>query len=603
MDRSTFAPEGNSTASMRVTLGGSLSGMKHPYIIDAPAEKNYLRFLDGAEYKAEIWLRQEGIASGAVTVQIGAFAKQTFQVGSEWKKYELDVKNDPALTPKIDVPLQVTASGPGTLWIDNFIVYQTGTPKFKALPYVTGALKEFKPGSLRIWDGLNKYTLKALLSDGFEGTSLWEGQRRRIDGNNGPSLNTMLELCEQTGAQPWLTLYPLYTEEEIQGLMEYLGAPADTGYGKLRAQHGHPEPWTKVFNHITVECANESWNSIFTPVAYPNAPETYGAIANRMFRLMKASPYFKDEQITFMLNGAFINMGWTGRALNTCTDAEATDWGLYYGGADGLTVLGADDTDLFGKQLLYNDRIVAPIMEEAEKLLKDIQAKTGRDIKQAVYEGGPGYILPTPAAPYTETSETVGKSLASGVLTLDAFMYNLSQGFVSMNYYLFETGNNWTTHNNQNEMIPHTSWLALSLRNRFCSGDLMKVEPVKIKTIDFPTETAEKMDYSGTRKVKRTIKAREDIPLTLCYAFRHGKQNAFMLINRTYSEPRTVQLDLPYSPASSVTIHKLTCPDPRVTNRAEQNVKIETESRGDFKNGYTITLPPSSAFVLVNEEK
>jgi hypothetical protein len=533
-------------------------------------------------------------------VQIGAFAKQTFTVDSEWKKFELEVKNDPALIPKGDTPLQVSAKGPGTLWIDNFIVYQTGTPKFRPLPYVTKALKEFKPGTLRIWDGLNKFTLDALLSDGFEGRSLWEGERRRVDGNNGPSLNTMLELCEQTGAQPWLTLYPLYTEEEIQGLMEYLGAPADTGYGKLRAKHGHPEPWTAVFRNITLECANESWNSIFMPVAYPSAPETYGAIANRMFRQMKASPYFKDEQITFMLNGAFINMGWTGRALNTCTEAEATDWGLYYGGADGLTVLGSDDTDLYGKQLLYSERIVAPIMEEAENLLAGIKTKTGRDIKQAVYEGGPGYALPTPGKTHTESSETVGKSLATGILTLDAFMYNLSHGFISMNYYLFETGNNWTTHNNQNEMIPYTSWLALSLRNRYCTGELMKVEPVEIKTIDFPTEIAEKLDYRGVNKVKKTIKAREDIPLVLCYAFRDGKQHAFLLINRAYNEARTVQLDLPYSPSPAVTIYKLTDPDPRTGNRSVQNVDIQTEARSDFKNGCTITLPPSSAFVIVN---
>lgn len=51
------------------------------------------------------------------------------------------------------------------------------------------------------------------------------------------------------------------TPFDARCMVEYLNAPADVGYGRLRALHGHPEPW----NVRLFECDNEvyrKWNAI-----------------------------------------------------------------------------------------------------------------------------------------------------------------------------------------------------------------------------------------------------------------------------------------------------------------------------------------------------
>ncbi len=88
---------------------------------------------------------------------------------------------------------------------------------------------------------------------------------------------------------------PWFTAEENVGLMEYLAGPPDQGLGKLRAQHGHAEPWTKTFRKIYLESANEAWNQMMR-YAMPSQPERYAAVADRQFRELKASPYFERDK-------------------------------------------------------------------------------------------------------------------------------------------------------------------------------------------------------------------------------------------------------------------------------------------------------------------
>ena len=52
---------------------------------------------------------------------------------------------------------------------------------------------------------------------------------------------------------------------EMAQFMEYLGAPADVGYGRRRAELGHPQPWTEVFDHIHVESFSSAEGSSQSP--------------------------------------------------------------------------------------------------------------------------------------------------------------------------------------------------------------------------------------------------------------------------------------------------------------------------------------------------
>ena len=49
--------------------------------------------------------------------------------------------------------------------------------------------------------------------------------------------------------------------DDPSGLMEYLGGPATTKFGKIRADRGQEKPWTEVFKAIHIEFGNEAWNN------------------------------------------------------------------------------------------------------------------------------------------------------------------------------------------------------------------------------------------------------------------------------------------------------------------------------------------------------
>ena len=623
IDPSTHCPEGGSTASMKITLPGSEApaGIAHPYLraVKDPKDLGWQKLLKDQPYKCQIWMKQEGLANGEVTVQLSSLVTKTLKVTGEWTQYEFDVPNDPARLTDQPTPLLVGSTDKGTLWVDNFLVYQANWPPFRMLKGRLETLKAWKPGTLRIWTPLYAQTLECALSQKFAEMNRWS--TRRLEGTTGFSIPQALELCEEVGADPWLTLYPGYDDEECARLMEYLCAPADVGYGKRRAADGHPKPWSEVFGKIYFECGNECWNGTFAPLAYPGKPKQYGQIANHLFGRIKASPYFKEGRFLTVANGwsgsiyrqrdsrtgqpmmAPDKKRWCLEVAENCPKADVVDLAFYYGGADGLTVLGADDKALYTSQLMYSARVVEPGLEDAKLLAKEIKDQSGRDVRFAVYEGGPGYAIPGPGKAFVEVSEEVGKSLAMGVLTLDAYMYNLADGYVSNNYFTLKSGYNWATFKEDNDPVPYPSWQALGLRNVYCTGDLVKVEPSDVKRVDYSEEVAEKLNWKGDQKVKRTIPARAGIPLSLCYAFKDGKKRCILLINRTYDEPRQVRLSLPYEPSGRATVYTLTHADPRAHNRFQENVKIQSQTRDDFANGFTITVPPSSALVLVNQGK
>ena len=48
-------------------------------------------------------------------------------------------------------------------------------------------------------------------------------------------LHEMYALCEHLGCDPWYCLPGTLTREEMEQFMEYLGAGAETGFGRRRA--------------------------------------------------------------------------------------------------------------------------------------------------------------------------------------------------------------------------------------------------------------------------------------------------------------------------------------------------------------------------------
>lgn len=604
LDRTSPAPESGSTTSLCMTLpGGKKSGFEHFFVQD---KQGWTKLSEGKKYIAEIWMKQEGLDKD-VTLQLGHLGSEKFKVGTDWKKYThtFDYKPEPE---KLQA-LSLTTDGAGKLWLDNFIVYEEGTPPFRFLPQYQKALSEWKPESLRyLTQGIEFYrTLDSVLQKDFTEKSMFIGKGKQT--NMGPttagSLFTLLDAARQTGANPWINTF-VYTEEECLGLIEYLAGPATSPYGKIRAeQHGQVEPWTNVFKKIYIEMGNECWNSpVFDPLSFPGRPDRHAALANRMYRAMKKSPYYSNEKFDLIAGGHSHNPSYSGSMVKNTTESDMLAVANYIGGWDGFTVLGGDDSALFQRQLLYPAQVVAPEMEAIVKELEKNNRATGSNaMNVAIYEYGPGYALPSAAKPYVDESEEVGKSLALGIATLDMHLLWLNDfGFSGpQGYFNFQTGVNWTSHSDGDSMRPIAAWQALELRNKYCPGDLMKVETLDVKTIDVPDSLGMQINWKGEKKEMR-IKGRNGIPMVRCYAFKDGKNHSVLLLNRLYSEARTVKLDLSMTPKPEGSIHSLSYKESRATNRDELLYGVEEKKVDNLKQNYEITLPPCSATVLSYSE-
>ena len=602
LDDSTFCPENGSTASMKISIPASAG--KDPIGIEQPFlrfEGRELAFESGKTYRAEVWLKQQGI-KGPVTIQVGDRVTKTFEVGTEWRKFEFDVPNSGPIGPKT-YPLLVGASTPGTLWLDNLLIAQTDVPPFGVFPQWLNILRDFRPGVLRSMSGRHLLTLDAWLSDRFTRNLVWDvnaGPQSRADF----SLREQLELCRATGARPWLMTYVLPDDEELDHLMEYLGAPADVGYGKRRALDGQVQPWTEVFDAIYIECANEMWNGkFFAPQAFDMQAELAGLVANRVFERLKNSPYNQRGNIRAVGPAWAHNLyeqakGWTYRAAMSCPamDVLGTAPSGYIGGYDGESIVGVHDADLFQANLFYSAQVMEPKQEGVDAIRAAFRERYGRNLEMLKYEAGPGYAIPNPDRPFIEAAEQVGKSLAMGIATLDNFLFVMAHDG-NANYFQVRAGPNWSSHNLQ--LDPHTTWLALSLRNRWCNGRLLDVIPESVETVDLPRRKSVGLGNDGSPSDK-LIEERKGVPLTQLYAFQDGNRYSFLALNRSFTESKTIALKLPYTPDPAYRAFVLEHADPRTTNRNGPAVRIREEQRTGFRDGFRLVLKPASAVVLVN---
>ena len=233
-------------------------------------------------------------------------------------------------------------------------------------------------------------------------------------------------------------------------------------------------------------------------------------------------------------------------------------------------------------------------------------AKSSHAYDIAAYEGGPGgYALPGGgvSAAQVETNEKYGKSLAQAVGALDAWMRSYAYGWTDQCFLGYGQGSHWNSHTDfADGFRPTPAWLALTLRNRYASGDLMEVTQQSGPTI---------LDGKNT------------YPLLGAYAMRDGSRWAVFVVSRKLDGKHDnvdfgsgftpVTLHLPFAKAGKIALHTL-AGDPRKSNMDAMNISIQSkdvpaaalqggtfavnEQTGGGKDG----MPPGSIFCYVFED-
>ena len=597
------APPGGGGGSLALTVGVGAWLLSNQ-------QADWPRLHDGKTYTLHLWLKQSGMASGAVDVHIGALSTASFQVTGDWKEYSYDFTAAP---PKGTDRFDIGMKEPGTLLIDNItIVEKDGPPPYGFYPQIIDTIKRFHPSTLRLWvlqenRGFGKCLDDALGNPADSNLTFCEIYGARTTTPLG--LHQQLELCALAGTDPWIITSTLFSAQEQKNLIEYLAGPADSPYGKKRAAWGRKEPWTDTFHQIKLEMGNETWNGMFAPQNFSGRPAVYGAYSDFMFQQMKSSPWYKADKFQFVINGWAAQTkndqwGYGANALKNCPSAQGIDIAYYTGGWDSVGLMKSDSMDESWMNILtFSRRMLAPRAQEFKETAEAIAAEQGRPgtVQALVYEAGPGYTLPAPGK-FNIKEQEEGKSLAHAINSLDIFMSNLRLGFGDQSFFIFKNGHYWASHNRQ--WGEHIAWKALGMRNSLLTGDLITATAKEMVTMDLPETKADVVSQtnSADKKVK-SFPPVPDMPMVDCYPFRENNRYSFMLISRRLDAPTQVTLQLPYEPETSYTLHTLSGDSPALHNINEEVVKVVTQEKQGMTKKFTVSLPPYSVLVIVNQAK
>ncbi|MFW6248002.1 MAG: hypothetical protein ACOC3H_02650, partial [bacterium] len=243
-----FAEPGRGALRAEFPRGGGWIGQWRFHGYDDGEGLWYSQLEPGKRYRAEVWLRQEGVARGEVSFYVGGAYEgsveiEPWQVDDEWRKYTVDFTGPPYLDPPTyHGLLGLRVHDSGTVWVDNFVVYlydeehdyRPFTPHHIAFNELMRAMPAQGPKpAVRFYPVTYQThaTADRLLSNYLNG---------RIDFiyNVRPSeaaftIPHAMEWAYATGDDarnrvvPIVTLSEEYTELEWLAVAEYLGAPFD----------------------------------------------------------------------------------------------------------------------------------------------------------------------------------------------------------------------------------------------------------------------------------------------------------------------------------------------------------------------------------------
>ena len=561
----------------------------------------------GRNYRAEFWLRQDGLGNGGKVVLSFGIGypelRKEFAVTSEWQKYVYDFVGPQRPKDPWHFGQQLAFTGPGSLGLDNCRIFRVDAPADAAKPYVPNAtvLDEFlasqpptgPKGAHRIWF-LNRHATMSSILSWHANSSVAPDWLTTVHGTLDMTLPMALMFDERTGntpqdrVRPWLVIqHVLHSEQDWLNFVEYLGAPYDPAKDSPQSkpwafqrcqQRGNFRPWTDEFAEIIVEFGNETWhNGVFPDwlgfamhSQVTQGGREYGLFTRYLIENMKKSPYWAsqklDTKIRFNL-GAFYNgkvdskgqiTGYGEDAMKKNPLATLLGHANYVGpkwetGQQAAKVYSDDGVQT---TLLSYVQGLEPDMRRWSEA-RDAMASQFHAYDLGAYEGGPsGYTLPGSApADVVEVNEKYGKSLAMGVAALDAWMSSYKYGYTYQCFLGYGQGSYWNSHTNFADGFRATpGWLALTLRNRYAAGDLMTVEAADVPTL------------------KRGAGA---YPLLGCYALREGKTWSVFVTSRQLDGALPVTVQLPLTSARKITLHTL-AGDPRLTNREKMNITIQS---------------------------
>jgi len=647
------------TANSTAQVGGN-PAVFFPWQGYTGEDKWYSQLHPGSGYRVQVWLRQDGRLGDSGQVRFvlnGCYAdlnaKTPWAVTDQWQPFTYEFTAPPYPTTGSHSGPGLAFTGPGRLYVDNFVVYRAdadhpalNVPIKATFDEILASMPaEGRKGCLRFYGlGFCDATMAAY-TDLFAGSTYTADWYTAVSCATPATLPVQMEYARRTGSSPetrvvpMITLPPDFFPEEWQGLVEYLGVPYDPAagdtpqtkpwaYKRFRQRGGVGTPWTDGFREIVIEIGNETWHNKALPMwdgfgwtgAVMQGGKEYGLFAKLIIdQSVKTMPAWRQydlgRRIRWSLGANYstdLQWGYGELAVAQGADVAYLGHANYVGpkwetGDKAQTEFGDDGVQ---KTLLgfLMDETARKTVDSAAASRDTLRAQGKAHYELIAYEGGPsGYDHRNLT---NLTPELYGKSEAMAVAALDAWLHSSLMGYRHQCYLGYASGYGWSSHTmpEAGGFRAHAGWLALKLRNRFAEGDRM----VETKVIATPTLTLQGKDW----------------PLVGAYALTDGAGTWSVFVLSRKLDGRhsgadlgdgctPVTLRLPFARAAKIALHALAKRDgspanPRDNNLAEEKVRIASKEipasalKGSFSidattGGLPGGLPPGGIFLYVFE--
>jgi hypothetical protein len=531
-------------------------------------------------------------------------------LSEQWTKHDFKLRVDKVPEPKDakDNPLLFFAfvAINGEVAVDDIEIWLEGDTNSTVFrDDCVKTLKEYQPGILRYLqmggntlDNCLQPPLRAHSFDSSRSSQVGPFQKH----NKSPySLHEMYELCEYLDCEPWYCLPGTLNQTEMTNFMEYLGAPADVGYGKVRAQLGHPQPWTEVFDHIHVEFGNEAWNNgaPYQVGGYNGPDYWHGLIAQS-----RKSRYYKAN-VLFHAGGQAVHNYRNRGIINNNPNADRLSVAPYV--LHSFSKKEATSLDSNGK--LFRWAYAWPLrgVTHQQGFMKvNHELVKAADMELSVYEfnhhitGGDGPLEPRNKL---VTSIGGGLNIANTMLHQLKDLNIRSQCLFSLvqhSYNAHGVGHVrlWGTALNMRKGHRRfrPTFLTCALANRVIGGDLIETKHRGAN----PT-----FDATGVFDHNTGPETLKGLPCLHSFAFRDGQQRGLLLINLDTNKTHTVRLELPgrtnQSPAKAWLIHADHITDNNEFEQAVPQVTFSKLKIQNFNSGWKYELPATSMLGIVWE--
>ncbi len=588
-------------------------------LLDGTKEKSHMRFSThyqrygqtNGTWNVHFWARaKEGTPTLTVRADRNFGESRDVPLSATWKKHQLTIRVDKAPEPKDakDNPhlLFLFNTSGGAALLDDLEIWMEGDENPTVFrDQCVETLRQFGPGVIRylqMGGSTVANTLAVRLrAHRFQSSPWFPVGPYQHRGGAPYGLPELYELCEHLGAEPWYSLPGTMHQEEMEKFIEFLAAPPEVGYGKLRAELGHPQPWTETLRRIHVEFGNEAWNTAGPYVCGGfNGPDYW----KDLIATAKSSPHYK-QNILFHIAGQNFNSWLNRRILANAPNADRfgiAPYIIHDFSKEEAELLDSDDR-------LFRFLFAYPmcIMREGG-MVENGQLSKQHGVEFSLYEVN--HHITHGDAPLEPRNRMV-TSIGGGLNVLSTMMMLLKQygirtqclfSFIQHSYNAPHVGavRLWGTalsmRKGQERYRP--TFLACQLANKVIGGDLVET----VHTGEDPAFSATGKLPSADYKLRNKIRTLDGFKVLHSYAFADGRRRGLILLNLDTSQARVVAVKFDGRPKGPVQSWLLTADRISANNEFEAGrpqVKITEQTISAFSSGQRLVIPPFSAQALV----